>query len=87
VLTPVEASLLTGQQTADGSVFLAGAAGQLLLSRDGGQRFQPLALQTRFPFTGIAPTSDGALLLTGMRGLLRVDAAALNAAARNRKSS
>jgi len=81
--THVEASLLAGQQLADGRVLLAGAAGQLLLSHDGGQRLRPLFLQKRFPFTGMAETADGGLLLVGMRGLQRLDAGELNAAAKN----
>lgn len=78
VLTPVDASLFAGVQLGDGMVVLVGAAGQLLISRSHGQHFWPPdQLATRFPFTGIAAAPDGALILVGQRGLLRVDAAAL----------
>jgi len=70
--THVDAALLAGTQLADGRVLLVGAAGQALLSRDGGQRLRPLALKQRFPFTGVAQAADGALLFVGMRGLLRL---------------
>ena len=72
VQTPVDAALVAGTQLSDARVALVGAAGQLLLSEDGGTRFKPSTLQQRFPFTGIAQASDGALILTGMRGLIRL---------------
>jgi photosystem II stability/assembly factor-like uncharacterized protein len=78
--TPVDASLFSGTQLEDGRVVLVGAAGQVLVSRDLGQRFAPVALPVRFPFADVAVAPDGALLLVGQRGLLRVEAATLDAA-------
>lgn len=79
--TPVDASLFAGVQLDDGMVVLVGAAGQLLISRSYGQHFWPPdQLATRFPFTGIAAAPDGALILVGQRGLVRVDATMLRTA-------
>jgi len=85
--TPVEASLIAGTQLVDGRVLVAGAAGQLLQSTDGGMRFQPLSIAQRFPFTGLAEAGDGALVVVGMRGLMRLTPAELAAAASGGASS
>jgi photosystem II stability/assembly factor-like uncharacterized protein len=75
IQTPVDASLFTGLQLADGTVLLVGAAGQLLSSRDQGQTFTAQPMKTRFPFTGAALAPDGAVVLAGTRGVLRLQAA------------
>jgi photosystem II stability/assembly factor-like uncharacterized protein len=77
VSTPIDASIFCGVQLARGRVVLAGAAGQLLVWRERAQRFVPVKLPTRFPFAGVAAAPDGALLLVGQRGLLRVEESAL----------
>lgn len=74
VQTPVDASLFKGIQLDDGSVALVGAAGQLLISPDLGQQFRPVALEHRFPFSGLAAAPDGALIVVGRRGVIRVPA-------------
>jgi photosystem II stability/assembly factor-like uncharacterized protein len=81
VQTPVDAALITGLQLADDSVLLLGSAGQIVASKDQGQSFINLGLKTRFPFTGAAVAPDGTLIVTGTRGLLRLPAASLTAAA------
>lgn len=48
-------------------------AGGIFASQDGGERFLPLAVPQRFPFTGIVQAADGALILSGTRGLMRVE--------------
>jgi photosystem II stability/assembly factor-like uncharacterized protein len=78
VSTPIDASVFCGLQLARGRVVLAGAAGQLLVWRDRARRFVPVMLPTRFPFAGIAAAPDGALLLVGQRGLMRVEESALH---------
>lgn len=75
--TPVDASLLAGLQLRDDTVLLLGAAGQVVVSRDQGQTFSVLPMKTRFPFTGATLAPDGALVLVGTRGLLRMAPAAL----------
>jgi photosystem II stability/assembly factor-like uncharacterized protein len=81
VQTPVDAALITGLQLADDTVLLLGSAGQIVASKDQGQSFTNLPLKTRFPFTGAAVAPDGTLIVTGTRGLLRLPAASLTAAA------
>lgn len=73
VQTPMETALLAGTALDDGRAVLVGAAGQVLVSADSGQRFRPAVLSTRFPFAGVATASDGALIVVGMRGVLRLD--------------
>jgi photosystem II stability/assembly factor-like uncharacterized protein len=74
IQTPVDASLFTGLQLADGAVLLVGAAGQVLSSRDQGQSFTALPMKIRFPFTGAAVAPDGTVVLAGTRGVLRLPA-------------
>lgn len=81
VQTPVDASLIAGLQLTDDTVLLLGSAGQIVASKDQGQSFTNLPLKTRFPFTGAAVAPDGTLIVTGTRGLLRLPAASLSAAA------
>ncbi len=81
VQTPVDASLIAGLQLADDTVLLLGSAGQIVASRDQGQNFTVLPLKTRFPFTGATVAPDGTLIVTGTRGLLRLPATSLTAAA------
>ena len=80
VQTPVDASLLAGLQLPDDTVLLLGAAGQIVVSRDQGQTFSVLPMTTRFPFTGATLAPDGALVVVGTRGLLRMTAASLTSA-------
>ena len=80
VQTPVDASLLSGLQLSDDTVLLLGAAGQIVVSRDQGQTFSVLPMKTRFPFTGATLAPDGALVVVGTRGLLRMTAANLTSA-------
>jgi photosystem II stability/assembly factor-like uncharacterized protein len=78
VSTPIDASIFCALQMGRSRVVLAGAAGQLLVWRERAQRFVPVKLPTRFPFAGVAAAPDGALLLVGQRGLLRVEESALH---------
>jgi photosystem II stability/assembly factor-like uncharacterized protein len=75
IQTPVDASLFAGLQLADGTVLLVGAAGQVLRSHDQGQSFTAQPMKTRFPFTGAAVAPDGAVVLAGTRGVLRLQVA------------
>ncbi len=80
VQTPVDASLFAGLQLTDGTVLVVGAAGQVLASRNGGQDFTPLTIRNRFPFNGLATAPDGALVLVGQRGVMRLPPDQLKAA-------
>ena len=66
-------TISAGRQLRDGSVLLADESGRLLRSTDGGQHFAALAVQPGTGLTGIAEAADGALILSGARGLSRVE--------------
>ena len=61
-------------------MLLGGLAGQLLVSADSGRTFKGVALKTRYPFSAMAVTPDGAVVLAGARGLMRVERAELQTA-------
>ncbi|MDH5285479.1 MAG: YCF48-related protein [Betaproteobacteria bacterium] len=52
----------------DGSVVVAGEAGFLARSTDGGRTFAPLASPYKGSFFGVLATPDGGLLVYGLRG-------------------
>lgn len=64
-------TLTAGLRLTDGTVVLADEGGRLLRSRACGQGFQPLPIANPAPFTGIAQAVDGALILSGVRGMTR----------------
>lgn len=66
-----------GRRLQDGSVLLADESGRLLRSTDGARSFVALAVQPGTGLTGIAEAADGALILSGARGLSRVEPHAL----------
>jgi photosystem II stability/assembly factor-like uncharacterized protein len=66
------ATLTGGVRMADGTLVLVDHAGQALQSRDGGKTFRRLPLQNPAPASGIAQAADGALIVSGMRGVRRV---------------
>jgi len=55
-------------QAADGKLFLAGEAGALLRSRDGGRTWEPLASPYNGSIFGLLGAKDGGLLAFGLRG-------------------
>ena len=54
-------------------------AGKLLVSRDHGQSFAPVALKQTASFTDVVQARDGSLVLSSARGALHVPAAAVAA--------
>ena len=70
-------TLSAGRCLQDGSVLLADESGRLLRSTDGARSFAALAVQPGTGLTGIAQAADGALILSGARGLSRVEPDAL----------
>jgi len=62
-----KAALTAALRLQQGELVLASEAGQLLLSRDAGRSFQPLA-QPPFPTAGLADGGDGQLLAVGPLG-------------------
>jgi len=66
-------TLSAGRRLQDGSVLLADESGRLLRSTDDARSFVALAVQPGTGLTGIAEAADGALILSGARGLSRVE--------------
>jgi photosystem II stability/assembly factor-like uncharacterized protein len=70
-------TVTAGALLGDGKVLLADETGRLLLSSDNGNSFRALAIANTFSFTGLAQDKDGGIVLSGVRGVMRVNAAEL----------
>lgn len=70
--TGTEAALTAGLRLSDGSIVLASQAGEVLRSTDHGRSFHALPVMQRQPFSGVAETAGGRLVLSGNRGAVRV---------------
>jgi photosystem II stability/assembly factor-like uncharacterized protein len=57
----------------DHSIVLADQTGRVLHSHDGGKRFAALPASGSRSFTGLAQAGDGALILSGMGGMTRIE--------------
>lgn len=68
-------SLTAGLQLSDGSLLMVDQAGQVLQSLDRGRNFHRslgrLSEAAAGPFTGVAQAADGALILSGVHGVVR----------------
>ncbi|WP_200625984.1 WD40/YVTN/BNR-like repeat-containing protein [Pseudomonas sp. LAM2023] len=69
VNTGIHTSLTAAGIDRDGQLWLASQAGDLLLSRDEGARFSPLAQSARGPVTALATDAGHGLVLVGERGV------------------
>jgi len=67
--TGVAAGITGGAALDDGRVVLVTQSGQLLVSRDDGIRFSPVAIKQPSPFHGVAPAASGSVAIAGLRGL------------------
>jgi photosystem II stability/assembly factor-like uncharacterized protein len=64
--------LTAGRQLPGGRLAVVDDAGRILKSHDGGRTITPVPVERPFPFTGIVQTADGALVVSGARGLARI---------------
>lgn len=71
-------TLSAGLRLKDGSVLLADESGRLLRSTDNAQRFTALPVQPGTGITGIVEAADGALILSGSRGMSRIELDAID---------
>lgn len=67
--TGVQTGLAAGGMLDDGALLLAGQAGQLLKSIDGGATFKPMAGAKPVPATALLPIGDNTVLVGGARGV------------------
>ena len=65
-------TLTAGIRLNDGSLALVDEAGRVLLSHDGGASFKPVPIAKPTPLTGIVETGNGGLVVSGVRGLMRI---------------
>lgn len=70
-------TVTAGCRLRDGAWLLVEEGGRLLRSEDGGRHFTALALPGATGLTGVVEAADGALVLSGMRGLSRIEPQAL----------
>jgi len=68
-------TLMCGILLDDGTVFLAGQGGTILLRKPGQQSFSLAVNPDRRPITGLAQTDTGNILLVGLGGIREADAA------------
>ncbi|ENO79333.1 hypothetical protein B447_13309 [Thauera sp. 27] len=77
-----EITLTSGRRLADGSIVLADESGRLLRSTDGARSFVAVPEHPASGLTGMVQTPAGDLVLSGARGLVRVEHAKLVAEAK-----
>lgn len=75
-------TLTAGLKLTDGAVLLADESGRLLRGDAAASRFTPLAVSLPTGLTSMVQAADGALVVSGTRGLSRVEPATLTAEAK-----
>lgn len=60
-----------GTRLEDGSLAMVDEAGRILITRDGGVSFKQVPVAKPSPLTSITQAADGALVVSGVRGLTR----------------
>ncbi|HJV24528.1 MAG TPA: YCF48-related protein [Aromatoleum sp.] len=66
-------TIAAGSVLGDGSVVLGDESGRLMRSFDDGRSVAPVSVPPAAGLTGVAQAADGALILSGPRGLIRVE--------------
>ena len=62
----------SGVRVDDRTVVIAGMAGVMLVSRDGGNTFTLTQLDDRKAISAVAPSGDGAVIVAGEGGVRRL---------------
>jgi len=70
-------TLMSGALLGDGTVFLGGQGGNILIRAPGQQSFSPARNPDRRPILGLEQTADGKVLIVGYGGVRMADAAGL----------
>ena len=72
-MSATQATLNDGIRLHDGRIVLAGLAGALLISSDGGESFVQHPQANRSGIAKVLQAGDGALILIGEHGVKRLD--------------
>ena len=72
---PVAESMVGSERLGDGRLVLVSSAGSVLLSTDDGVSFDRLDDNARWPYTDVIEVEPGVIVLTGMRGVRKLDLA------------
>ncbi len=70
---PVAESMIGSERLKDGRLVLISAAGSVLLSDDDGVSFSRLDVGASWPYTDVIEVEPGVLMLTGLRGVRKID--------------
>jgi photosystem II stability/assembly factor-like uncharacterized protein len=70
---PVSESIIASERLQDGRIVLVSSAGSILLSNDEGLTFGKLDAGRGWPFTDVTEVEPGVILITGLKGVKRVD--------------
>jgi len=70
---PIAESIISSERLADGRLVLVSAAGSILVSNDRGLSFEPVEDETRWPYTDLIEVEPGVILLTGRKGVRRLE--------------
>lgn len=70
-------TVTAGLRLDNGDLLLADETGRVLKSRDAGKSFKPVAVPKPSYFSGLAQAADGAIVLSGARGMARIEASSL----------
>lgn len=73
VETGLRVSLTAGIRLSDGELAMVSQAGDLLISSNGGRTFQRHPIHEPVPATGLVQATDGALIISSLRGLQRIE--------------
>lgn len=74
----VPVTLTSATLLEDGGIILIDETGQVLLSQDQGQHFAQIIVDNPSAFTDVIETSEGDLLLSGIRGISRISVENVN---------
>jgi photosystem II stability/assembly factor-like uncharacterized protein len=70
--TGISSGITGGTAMDDGRLVLVSQSGQVLVSRDEGATFAPLAIDVPLPFHGVTPAGSNAIALAGISGVRSV---------------
>lgn len=79
ITMPVSESMIGSVRLQDGRIVLVSSAGSVLLSSDAGHSFSKLSIGASWPLTDVIEVETGVLLVTGLKGVRKLDLATIAA--------